>query len=160
MSALCSIQEHVRVIWSRDQDLQKWIPVAEDDSNRLFEEGANLAGTPYPYAVIVDNGVTGSRNLGNHTFFENRTFSVRIYSNNRTQLGALSRRFRLVFSNADGDVTEDGCICKSGVSGGQTTLFGDGIRMATYTLSFSVAENRGPRRLRGTTQNIEGDMNG
>lgn len=160
MNNLCSLQDHVRVIWARDHDLQQWVPASDGVDNRLFEEGNNLAGTPYPYAVIVDNGSSGSRNLGNHTFFENRTFSVRIYSNNRKQLLELSRRFRLVFSNAYGDVTEDGCICRSSVSGGQTALFGDGVRMAMYTLSFSVAENRGPRRLRGTTQNIEGDMNG
>lgn len=144
-----SIQDHFRFIWGRDALLQQAIPATCDcDTNRLFEEGHDLRGAPLPYAVIVDNGVSSSRGLGNHEFFEIRTFFVRIYARSRKELQDISRRFRLVFTNGEGGLTLDGRICRTAVSGGQTTLFPDGVRLAQHLVTVSVSENRGPRRLR------------
>lgn len=150
-----AIQDYIRTVWQRDPNLNEAIPVAENELNRLFEEGVDLRGVPAPYAVIIDTGVSGQQNLGDHAFFEIRTFFVRIYCRNRKQLLDLSRRFRLVFSNLHGDQTQDGCICASRVSGGQMTMFPSGTRMIQHNIQFSVAENRGPARLRATTQHLE-----
>lgn len=150
-----SIQDHIRAVWQRDPDLNYWIPVAQDDTNRLFEEGIDLSGVSAPYAVVIDTGTSNPRNLGDHAFFETRTLFVRIYASNRKQLLDLSRRFRLVFSNVTGEQTEDGCICMSRTAGGQMTMFPNGTRMVQHTIQFFVAENRGPARLRATTSHRE-----
>ena len=147
-----SLQDHLRAVWKQDPDLNYWIPVSETAENRLFDEGLDPAGATFPLAIITDSGSTGQKNLGDHAIFEQRPFLVRIYAENRARLLDLSRRFRLVFSNVGGSTTEDGTILASRVTGGQMTRFPDGARMIQHTLTLSVAENRGPARLRATTE--------
>lgn len=147
-----SYQDLVRETWRKDQDLNAWIPVSEGQDNRLFDEGYDLRGVSMPYAVVIDTGSSQQGSLGDHTFFEKRALLIRIYATDRTTLLNYSRRFRLVFANLRQVLTEDGCIACPRVTGGQMTRFPDGTREIKYTLNFTVIENRGPSRLRATTQ--------
>jgi hypothetical protein len=85
----CDAIEAIRALWGADPLLQAEIPVAADETNRVYEDG-NVYEPTMPYAVLRDLGETARSSLGSNQQI-NRAIRIRFYTESKEQAVTVAR---------------------------------------------------------------------